>query len=358
MNMYAYVGGDPVNATDASGMCASCPVDELIDYQKVALENQQNGNRFATHAWQWLKENHPVGAPARGYDAVMNQDWESAVWSVGAFGLGAIADRVGHGVALIRGALRQACCFAAGTLVSTRDGLRPIEDIRVGDLVLARNEKTGETGLKPVTELVRRHDREIWKLTLATSVDGDGKGTSDTFETTDDHPWRTAAGTWVQTIDLKPGIRVLRARGPPLTVVSVERTGVVRATFNLEVADWHTYFVGDAGAWVHNSGCGGIANSKRGDVLVGQDDAEFSVLNPGRLTDNAALRKDWESVTGKSWPVDPASGKPMDLSHEVPLADGGPDHVSNVRPRSNQDHRMRHGSDWRRWGERRRRNPK
>jgi hypothetical protein len=57
-------------------------------------------------------------------------------------------------------------------------------------------------------------------------------------------------------MDLKPGMRVLRARGPPVTVVSVERTGVVEATFNLEVADWHTYFVGDAGVWVHNSNCG------------------------------------------------------------------------------------------------------
>jgi hypothetical protein len=266
MNLYGYVNNDPVNATDASGMCSSCPADELIDYQSVAAQNQQSGNKFATEAWQWLKENHPIGAPARGYDAVVQQDWESALWSLGTAGLGAIADRVGHGVALIRDALRQTCCFVAGTLVSTRDGLRPIEDIKVGDFVLARNEKTGETGLKPVTDLVRRHDREIWKLTLATSVGGDGKGTLETFETTDDHPWRTAAGTWVQTMDLKTGMAVLRARGPPITVLSVERTGIVQTTFNLEVADWHTYFVGDSEVWVHNAFCGVHGNDLRSKV--------------------------------------------------------------------------------------------
>jgi hypothetical protein len=242
--------------------------------------------------------------------------------------------------------------------VATGKGLRPIEDIRVGDLVLARNEKTGETGLKPVTELVRRHDREIWKLSLSVDADGDGKATVETFETTDDHPWRTASGTWAQTMELKPGFRIQRARGPPVTVVSVVRTGVMQGTYNFEVADWHTYFVGDAGVWVHNSGCGGVANARRGDVLIGQDGAQFSVVNPGRLTDNASLRKDWETATGKSWPVDPSSGKAMEVSHEVPLADGGPDHVSNVLPRSNQDHRARHGSDWKRWGDRRRRSAK
>ncbi|MFO0476473.1 MAG: polymorphic toxin-type HINT domain-containing protein [Alphaproteobacteria bacterium] len=157
------------------------------------------------------------------------------------------------------------CCFAAGTLVATGKGLRPIEDIKVGDLVLARNEKTGETGLKPVTELVRRHDREIWKLSLSVDADGDGKATVETFETTDDHPWRTASGMWTQTMELKPGVRILRARGPPVTVVSVVRTGVMRGTYNFEVADWHTYFVGDAGVWVHNAcgaGSGGVP--KRG----------------------------------------------------------------------------------------------
>jgi hypothetical protein len=29
----------------------------------------------------------------------------------------------------------------------------------------------------------------------------------------------------------------------------------MQGTYNFEVADWHTYFVGDAGVWVHNSNC-------------------------------------------------------------------------------------------------------
>jgi hypothetical protein len=58
-------------------------------------------------------------------------------------------------------------------------------------------------------------------------------------------------------------VQILRSRGPPVTVVSVVRTGVIQGTYNLEVADWHTYFVGDAGVWVHNANCGVHGNSVR-----------------------------------------------------------------------------------------------
>ena len=35
-------------------------------------------------------------------------------------------------------------CFVAGTLVTTEDGFKPIEEIEVGDKVLSENEFTGK----------------------------------------------------------------------------------------------------------------------------------------------------------------------------------------------------------------------
>jgi hypothetical protein len=48
-------------------------------------------------------------------------------------------------------------CFAAGTIVWTSHGAVPIEDVRVGDLVLAKDEQSGELVSRLVTaELVTR----------------------------------------------------------------------------------------------------------------------------------------------------------------------------------------------------------
>ena len=43
-------------------------------------------------------------------------------------------------------------CFAAGTLVHTRDGLKPIEQIQVGDYVLSKPENDGELACKRVLQ--------------------------------------------------------------------------------------------------------------------------------------------------------------------------------------------------------------
>lgn len=43
------------------------------------------------------------------------------------------------------------CCFERGTPVLTREGIRPIENVRPGDWVLSRNPLTGWQGYRPVT---------------------------------------------------------------------------------------------------------------------------------------------------------------------------------------------------------------
>lgn len=195
-------------------------------------------------------------------------DYEGAVFSLGAavpvIGLGVGAAKVGRNI----GRAARRCCFVAGTLVETEKGLRLIEEISIGERVWARDTQTGETALKPVTDLILRHNRVIWEVSFSGS-----QGQQASFETTDDHPWwivdNSGGGRWVETENLEPGM-VATARGrndlakfmsaslpstpqdQTMVVTSVAKTNRSDATYNLTVADFETYFVGEQRVLVHN----------------------------------------------------------------------------------------------------------
>lgn len=137
-----------------------------------------------------------------------------------------------------------ATCFVAGTPVRLADGRsRPIEKVRVGDMVLADDTRTG---LLVPAEVVRTfvHSPEMTKETLV--IDG-------TLRTTPNHPF-FANGRWVRADALRVG-DVLVSLAPDggtrkTQVSSIEKAPGGMTTYNLEVAGVHDYFAG--GVLVHN----------------------------------------------------------------------------------------------------------
>ena len=57
-------------------------------------------------------------------------------------------------------------CFISGTLVTTDKGLKPIEEIKIGEYVLSRNEESGETSYKKVTDILIRSTYNICTIEL------------------------------------------------------------------------------------------------------------------------------------------------------------------------------------------------
>ncbi|MCG2575353.1 Hint domain-containing protein, partial [Acinetobacter sp. ME22] len=56
-------------------------------------------------------------------------------------------------------------CFVAGTLVTTDKGKVPIQDIKVGDLVLSKPEDgIGEPEFKPVLKTFVHEQKPIWMV--------------------------------------------------------------------------------------------------------------------------------------------------------------------------------------------------
>jgi hypothetical protein len=133
-------------------------------------------------------------------------------------------------------------CFAAGTPVRTFAGLRAIETLRPGDLVLTEDPREG--GLKYRAVVIAYHNPP--NATHRVTLDS-----GDSIVATGIHRlWKAGQG-WTMTRDLKPG-DVLRTLGGVVAVKSVaaEKTQPV---YNLRVADGESYFVGIIGVLAHDN---------------------------------------------------------------------------------------------------------
>jgi len=123
-------------------------------------------------------------------------------------------------------------CLAAGTPVWTATGSRAIETIRVGDLVLAQHPDSGELAYKPVLRTTVRPAGRLVQI---------GAG-QEMIQTSGGHLFWVSGEGWVRARQLQSGSELHGVDG---TVrVSQVDEGPVAASYNLIVADFHSYFAG------------------------------------------------------------------------------------------------------------------
>lgn len=133
-------------------------------------------------------------------------------------------------------------CFARGTLVRTRNGLKPIESVHLGDQVLTQDGSTGKMAYQPV--IFTHHNPP--SPTLRISLDG-----GESVVATPIHRFWKAGKGWAMARDLKPGDIIRSVDGlARVDAISNER---VQPVFNLEVASGQSFFVGTAGLLVHDN---------------------------------------------------------------------------------------------------------
>ncbi len=132
-------------------------------------------------------------------------------------------------------------CFAAGTPVSTRTGLRPIETLKVGDVVLSQDTVTGALSYQPILGIHHNRPAETLRIRLK----------DETLVSTPVHRfWRPGRG-WAMARDLKPG-DFIRTVGGGAEIVKVEPDRV-QPVFNLDVARNNSFFVGAKQALVRDN---------------------------------------------------------------------------------------------------------
>ncbi len=143
-------------------------------------------------------------------------------------------------------------CFVAGTLILTATGLVAIDAIKVGDRVYAADVDTQEVSLKPVVNTYISETSELVHL----MVNGEE------IISTRRHPYYVRGKGFIDACNLWIGAELLDKQGNTLFVEQIFCESLRKETvrvYNIEIEDYHTYFVGECGVWVHNK-CVAIKN--------------------------------------------------------------------------------------------------
>ena len=126
-------------------------------------------------------------------------------------------------------------CLAAGTAIWTEMGAVAVEDLQVGDLVLAQDIETGELAYKAVTRTTIRPKTRLVRIqTEREQIDASGG-----------HAFWVSGEGWVKARELTSGMELHTVDGSS-TISNVETLEGIAETYNLHVSDTHNYFVGES----------------------------------------------------------------------------------------------------------------
>ena len=304
LHKYLYCNSDPVNNYDPSGYNTLAEMEATTGIQGVlnqmitpnvkALMNLFDGLSAiwdiadtARTAWNdGLRGADLAISIACGVMTSILTNFSCQILALGPLGValfavGALVLGIGIGMALAEGdgslALSRVAqligvlfsafspsCFTGDTVVLTSEGLTCIEDVEVGDSVWAYNSEIGKTELKEVLCVWVKETDKI--LHVSTSY-------GETIDTTTNHPFYVEEKGWVAAGDLVVGDTLVTVDGDEVEVTNVELEKLAEPilVYNLDVADFDTYFVGEYGALVHNY-------SKRNQKLAGKEHPVSGVL--------------------------------------------------------------------------------
>lgn len=228
----------------------------------LTLTTKQSLGSDVKDWWAWWNQYNDVQASSNKYVAVRTLRREVSIvdgspppvrdvaigggrsgrvlrFSPGSFSGGAVAMSRGPGP---NGTWGGGECLVAGTQVQTNAGLVAIEKVQVGDLVLAQDVDTGELAYKPVIRTTITPQGPTVRVSV---------GFDKHFDSTRGHLYWVSGEGWKQARELRSGM-LLHGPSGVHAVSSVEQLEPAE-TYNLVVADFNSYFIGEEPVLCHDN---------------------------------------------------------------------------------------------------------
>jgi hypothetical protein len=202
--------------------------------------NWSNGQGFSNSfnyslSDQFVKDmNQGVAGAWDGFSNAMGNNWNNVL---GGFGwlMGRKEDEEGSDISF---------CFPKGTLIKTKTGLRKIEDLIPGDLVLSYNHNLQKNEYKPIVRLFRK----VTQTWIDIQFDIDKRLTA-----TPGHQIYIKGEGYIDAIKIESGMKFIDSSfNEHLINDKLTREVNDEETYNFEVEGNHNYYVSKEEILVHN----------------------------------------------------------------------------------------------------------
>ena len=237
INLFAYCSNNPIMHIDPTGHIVASVVGAVIGGVVGLI-----GGAFLS---KWIANKLGLKGWKRkvfiiGLTAIITAAAATIGYFIGPY----LAKKAKTIIQGLRGLARSAC-FIEGTLVLSKDGTVPIEHIKIGDYVFTENPETGEKGLKLVLNTFINQTSELVHLSVNDEI----------ITTTPEHPFYVTNKGWVTATKLEIGDSLLLSNGDNvlIKIITFETLSAPLPVYNLEVEDFHTYYVGENSILVHNT---------------------------------------------------------------------------------------------------------
>ena len=240
-NRYAYSLNDPVNLSDPNGNCAGLCIAAAVAVAAIKAYNAVETIADVTDTVQGVATGQITVK-----DAAISVAKDVAIGVTIGKTTNTVIGKTGLGKK-VRSFFGKKCSFHGETPVLTENGLVWIKDMEVGDLVWSKDEVSNTIALKEVLHVFRQTHDVTFILELSTE-----SGVIEKIRASGNHPIYVVNKGWTAVEDLAAN-DVIESKNDTTRLISITIEAVKLDSYNLDVAEFDTFYVGLSGIWVHNA---------------------------------------------------------------------------------------------------------